>query len=83
MAGVPQNPTFEVDDGPDAHVDAEAAAIRLASICDRPITAATIRKWASRGKVRPTGSKGRMVLYSLRALEAYADALPPPRKRAT
>jgi hypothetical protein len=62
-------------DEPDVQLRAELAALRLASICDRPITPATIRKWDSRGRVHRTSTQGRAATYSTVELQTYADTL--------
>lgn len=59
----------------DRHVVAELAALWLSRIFGRAITAATIRKWASRGKVAPTGREGRAKTYSLKSLFGYAERI--------
>lgn len=63
------------DQGHDVAIEAELAAIRLTRLTGRTITAATIRKWASRGHVKRTGHRGRAALYSMVELETYAGSL--------
>jgi hypothetical protein len=62
-------------DADDVLLTAGLAALRLSRICHRPITPATVRKWASRRRVRARGAAGRANLYSMLELQAYADSI--------
>jgi hypothetical protein len=59
----------------DVLVPADVAAVHLASVCQRPLTAVTIRKWASRQMLTSAARAGRARLYLLEVLCELVERL--------
>lgn len=56
---------------------ADLLALRLTSICGRPITKDAIRQWAARKKIHALGWDGRRRTYSANETLRYARLIDP------